>query len=333
MDAHLRNRAGGGSHAQGNARALERGPRRRGSAQHPFGISDEDFPVGSQINERLQIAALVQPRRQDPGQNIAADESSDARQESHDRVAAQPPAQIRGAKGLQPVILGFERVMRERLKIDAAKEMVHHRVAHEDDIPQVRLILANAFEEVFDQFANLFSRQPRQLGLALPRDRELDAAHDVRAVTGLRVQGRPDAEHAPAAQIEQLGNEGRGAQIDGDAQPGLRRKIKPRIIGQDRNLPLGDFKGRIRFGPGLARQAPAGIDLRSRQRSRFDFRNRRWRSEHADSTSFAAAAPAAGELDAVSEEMIVQRRAAFDHELLAERQQLDPYAIRHKSGG
>ena len=81
-------------HAHGNARALERRPRRRGRAQHALAVAHDDLAVRPQVNQRGQALALVQPRRQQPGQDVAAHEASQARQETHRRIAGQDPAQL-----------------------------------------------------------------------------------------------------------------------------------------------------------------------------------------------------------------------------------------------
>ena len=77
---NLRDGARRRAHADGNPRAFKCRAGGRGGAQEALPISHDEFAVCAQVDQRGQCIALVQPGCENSSQDVAADESSQARQ-------------------------------------------------------------------------------------------------------------------------------------------------------------------------------------------------------------------------------------------------------------
>ena len=119
--AHLRDGTRRRPHAHGNARPLERWPRRGGRAQHALTVAHHDFTIRPQVNQDRHFVTLVQLGRQQPRQDVAAHKAPQARQETHRRITRKLPAELRRLKHLQTRRHRLEGIPRKRLQADAAE--------------------------------------------------------------------------------------------------------------------------------------------------------------------------------------------------------------------
>ena len=62
----------GGPHAELDAAAFEGRSGGAGGAGQPLLVADDDLAVGADIDEQGQLGVFVDPRGQDPGDDIAA---------------------------------------------------------------------------------------------------------------------------------------------------------------------------------------------------------------------------------------------------------------------
>src|SRR5579859_718003 len=114
--------------------------------------------------------------------------------------------------------------MRQRLNADPAKQMVHHRVADQNDALQTvapRLPYATR-EKLADETANLRPDKCFQNGLTVFGHRKFDAAHHISSVLSLSIESRLNSKDPAGLQIEQLGDDGRCAQVNRHSKPGPR---------------------------------------------------------------------------------------------------------------
>src|SRR5512140_2349355 len=123
--------------------------------------------------------------------------------------------------------------MRERFETEAAEKMMHYRVANEDDTVQSSAGSRSRGAELLDEVANLGSDLFLQGWLAVGGDGELDAAHDVRAVFGLSIEGGLDGQDTAGLQVDKLGDQRGGAEVDGGAKPFLRREGERGVVGEN----------------------------------------------------------------------------------------------------
>jgi hypothetical protein len=130
---HLADGARDGAHAHADASSFERRSRRGGGTQHALAIADDDFPVGAEIDENKRPFALVHLRSQNAAQDVATDEAAEIRQEANARLVVETPTELLCAKAPRFGCRCFERSVRQRPEIDAAEEVVHDRVADEND--------------------------------------------------------------------------------------------------------------------------------------------------------------------------------------------------------
>ena len=70
IDAKIFQRPGGGAHPVLDPPAFKRRARRTGRGHHPFGIPDDNFAVGTDVDVQGQGFALVNPRAQHPRDDI-----------------------------------------------------------------------------------------------------------------------------------------------------------------------------------------------------------------------------------------------------------------------
>ena len=251
--------ARGGAHAARDAGAFERGAGGGRGAENPIAIAENDLAVGAEIHHGGQIGGFMQTSGKDAGKDVAADKSAKIGQEPNARISWQFPAERAGGEDFKVEPFGFKRAVGERLEIESTEQMMHDGVPGNDHMGEMVGQTVDCVDHFRDHFAELLADEPgKHFGLAAG---ELDAAHDIGAVLGLQVQGSADGEDMAGGEVEQLGDDGCGAQIDGDPETGLRGEREGRVIGQDRDLPLGEFKLEVSIGLGAAGEAPAGVEF------------------------------------------------------------------------
>jgi len=131
-----------------------------------------------------------------------------------------------GVELLPPRRSRLEGIQRQRFEAEAAEQVVHGCVA-DDDHAFERARVSGAFrQEVGRQGADLLARQVLQHALVRTVQGEFNAAHDVGAVLGLRVERRAHAQHASGLPVHQLRHEGGGAQVHRETPARLRREIQ-----------------------------------------------------------------------------------------------------------
>jgi len=89
---------------------------------------------------------------------------------------------------MEAPIPGNERRVRERLYIEAGKQVVHHRVADQHDLPQFGAARARHLGSHPTDCVSYERRQSR-IGQGIE-----DTAHHVGAMRGLRIQARAQTE-------------------------------------------------------------------------------------------------------------------------------------------
>jgi hypothetical protein len=112
--------------------------------------------------------------------------------------------------------------------------------------------------------------------------------------------------------VEELGDDRGGAEVDGHAEAGLRCERKGGVVGEDRGLPLGELELEVVVGGGATSEAPAGVELGGGESVEVVLGGWELALEDFDAAAFAAAAPAAGEFDAVIEEEQLEGGAGID---------------------
>jgi len=128
------------------------------------------------------------------GRNLetgAPDEPADAAEKTNAAALREVPPEFGRTVFDFPEFGGPERYSRKRRSIDAAEQVVHHRVARQDHLANIRFMPGG---HIGNQGADSCADHARQLVAEL---RELDAAHHVRAAHALRIQRRTCPEDLP----------------------------------------------------------------------------------------------------------------------------------------
>jgi hypothetical protein len=121
--------------------------------------------------------------------------------------------------------------------------MVHDRVADEHDLPHSFFMAGN---HIGDCLPNCFTDDARQLLIAKCM---LDAAHDVRSISRLRVQEGSRLLHLAGSKIDRLQDDRCSAQIDSNSQPITAGATSRSLVRQDAGCPLADLDGQWTFRP------------------------------------------------------------------------------------
>ena len=245
----------------------------------------------------------MQSRRHDTGQNVASDKAPETWQETQTGALRKPVERPSGER--HPVLRpALKRDVREGLHIQAAEQVMHHRVAHDDHVDQRR-----AARDLRHHLANAAADARRQPASVAPRHGALHAAHDVASERGLRIESRPHGHHVPGRQVHPLRHHRSRPQIDGDSEAFARPESEAPLVAEHRRLPLCDLQSDVFPRPQVASQPPARFDLRAGERPPV-FRTRpRVPRQQPDPASLAAAQPSARKLDTMGEQQILQRRS------------------------
>lgn len=169
---------------------------------------------------------FVELRGQDAGEDVTADETAKDGKEPDEGVTWQIPGERGGSEFLKLETDWIERAVGEGLYIEAGEEVLHHRIAHDHDVFEPGGEIVEGEEKFGNDLAKLLTDEPGEDVPLAGLYGEVNAAHHIRAMLRLSIQGRADCEHMAGAQVEQLSSDGGGAQIDGNAQARLRRKWK-----------------------------------------------------------------------------------------------------------
>ena len=313
LQLYLRDRAGRGAHSHRNARTLKGRPGRRGGAQQTLAIPHHDLTVGAQIHQPVQVLALVQARGENPRQNIAAHKPTQARQKAYPRPAS--PSPITDVQRLQAKLLRLERVPRKGLNIQPAKQMMHDRIAHHHDIPNLRFRHPRGKYQLRDQAPHLRANQIAELILSLLLEREANPAHHIGAKPRLPIERGGHRQHARGREVQQLGGEGGSSQIDRHTVAGPRREVKGRVIHQNRCVPLAQLDHQIILKRTLTGQSPTVRKFVRTQALALRGIDFHASIENANPAAAAPPLPAARELNALGEQQITQRRAPRSRQL------------------
>jgi hypothetical protein len=158
---------------------------------------------------------------------------------------------------VQAIVHRLKRSMGESFDTDAAEKVMHYRVADDDDPPETVRFVPGGMKQFSDQAADLSAYEFCEGLLPLFRDRILNAAHHIATMTRLRVQRRPHGQNMPCLEIEQLCRERSSSEVNGYAKPLLWGEDESSVIGQNRSIPLPQFKRQIVFHAALAGQPPS----------------------------------------------------------------------------
>jgi hypothetical protein len=201
---------------------------------------------------------------------------------------------------------GFEGGVGEGFEIEVGEEVVHDGIADQDDVIEGGGQVAVGEEEFGDHDTELVADEAGERGGLRVLEGEVDATHDIGAVACLGVEGSSDGEDVAGGEVEELSDDGGGAEIDGDAEAGLRREREGGVVGQDGMFPLCEFELEMGFGMGAAGEAPAFFEFTWGESEEIVFGGCEEAAEDADATAFAASMGSAREFESVGEEEVVK---------------------------
>ena len=178
----------------------------------------------------------MQTDRDDASQNVRANETADTRQEANDGGSRKLPTQVFSGKALLLEMRRGEGDVRERLGIEAAEQVVHHRVADQHHFHD---LLFAAGGDIDQHGSEEVANQDSEVIAAL---REANPAHHIGPMNCLRIQRRAQAKELSGREVQNLGNDRCGAQIDSHGETGAAGPSQLSIVGEHRHVPLFDLQ-------------------------------------------------------------------------------------------
>ena len=275
---------------------------------------------------RDQSVSLVQFRCQDTRQDIAANKAAQTGQEPH--PARQLPSQFARPEDLQTVVGRLKGIMGKGFNGDSAEQVMHDRIAHHHDVLQLSRPGLVRGEQILDQVADLLANDRFQPGLAAG-NRKIYAAHDIRPMLGLGVEGGAHGEDIPRPQIHKLRDQGSRAEVHRDAQPIPGREGQLRLVTENGRFPLGQFQLEIALCRSAAGQAPTSVDLGWGEQPLVVVRHWQGTMEDLNPAAFAPPPSATGKLHPLRKQHVLERRAARDRQRRSHREELDLDALGH----
>lgn len=283
----------------------------------------DDFAVRSKVDQRPQRPAFVEPGGEDAGEDVAADETAEARQKPDHHTGEVRPPQFVTPEDHFSQLRRLERGVRQRRRIQTGEQMVHGGVPHQNHFLHRRR--AGRLRAQFgQQSAKLLPDKVTQHERAAFLRGEVDPAHDVGAVNGLLIQSRAHRQHTTVRAVQQLQRQRRRTQVDRHPEPPLRRERDGGIIAQDGGLPLGHLEGQIPGHTRPATEPPAIRHLPGGEQSPVRFAGRQFTLRHPHPAPFATALAAAGKLDPVGEQRLAQPGPRRQFEDPVQRKQRNP---------
>jgi hypothetical protein len=133
VDPNALDRAGGGTLAAGDLRALEGRPGRARRGEDPSSSTEHDLRVGADVDQQLELRGAVWPLGEHRRRGVGADVTGDARQQVH---GGEGEVELEIARtGRHRAIGGqHERRLPQGRGVDAQHEVMHHRVADDRDV-------------------------------------------------------------------------------------------------------------------------------------------------------------------------------------------------------
>ncbi len=326
---HRLDGAGRGAHAVADARALEGGAGGGGGAEKAGPVADDDLAVRPEVGERRGGGGFVQARREDPGEDVAADESPEVGEEVDFAAGRKIPGEVGGKEAVGARACGLEGGARKRRGVDPAEEVAHRGIADDRDPVQGRPGDGGPGEKRLDHRADVAADEVFEGRAAVASERELDPAHDVGAVAGLGVQRGPHAQDPAVRKIEQLRDDRRRAEVHGGAEAaeGLERECF--VVREDGGLPLAYVEDEVAIRARPAGEPEAGGDLAGREDRAIVRGGQKIPLEDPDAAAPAAPEPAAREFEPPLEKDVLERRPALALDRLAERLEPDADAVGH----
>ena len=260
VDAHALDRPRRRTLSARDLRALERraGGARRG--EQPLAVAKHDLGVRPDVDDEVDDVLVVRRLRQDHAGGVGADVPGDQRQRVGTRARVRDDAELADRHGQR--FVGHERKRRaaELGRVEPEDEVVHDRVADDDELEDVVARRVGLRAELAHQLVEAAAHRGRQLDLAARVHHHVaHPAHQVLAKPDLGVHRAGAREHVAGVQVAQMPCHRRRADIERHAQ---RHIVEPgEDRGDQRAISHGD-----RGGPGTGAQG----GLQSGQHDRID---------------------------------------------------------------
>ena len=222
------------AHAVTDLGALERRAGRRRAGPEPLARAQQHLAVGPDVDGDADLGAVVDARRERDADGIGADEAGDERQQAHARLRRHLQEEL--ARGQGHRVAHHRRVGREAdvRGIDAEQDVMHARVADDDDLVdplgQHAGVAADLLDVLVQEADDPRVELPQIAGIEL---REGDARHEVAAEDRLRIQAGDRPELLAGLELDQGGHDARRADVDREAE--LHRRG---VAALDRKDPL-----------------------------------------------------------------------------------------------
>ena len=212
---HALDRAFGGTHAAADLCGLERRARRRRGGKRLGGRAEHDLGVGADVDEQPDAPVERQTGGKHTGDDVGANVRAERREQHRGCALVHLHAEVGCLRLGQAPGGDRERRHRERLGVDAERELDHRDVAGDDDLVDVCGIdssfRADLRRQLLERLVRAILQHPQR---ALVEHRRRDPRDDVGTEWLLRVQDRLDRLRLPRLEIEQRCDHRRRAEIE-----------------------------------------------------------------------------------------------------------------------
>ena len=203
--------------------------------------AERDLAVRADVDEQAQAPVARQPGREQAGDDVAADVGAERREHERGRARVHGDAEVGRARRGQLVRGDDERRHRQRLGIDAERELRHRRVAAERDLVDLlgldaRLLAHLARRARRASPARASCSVAERVGV---HHRRRDARDHVGAVGLLAVEHRAHRERLAGLEVEQRRDDRRRAEVERDRVAARRscRRARRRSAPRRRRPP------------------------------------------------------------------------------------------------
>ncbi len=229
VDPNALDRARRGALPARDLRALERRSGRAGRGQQPVAVAKHDLGVRAHVDDQVDDLLVVRGLRQDHAGGVGADVARDQRQRIDPGAGVDADGEV--ARRHRERVIGDERERRpaQLRRVEAEHEVVHDRVADDDQLEDVLTRGVGVRAELSHQLVETGADRGRQLHLAAGVHHHVaHPAHQILAKADLRVHRAGAGEHLAGVQIAEMPGHGGGADIEGHPE---RDVVEP---GEDR---------------------------------------------------------------------------------------------------
>ncbi len=295
IERDARDGARGRSHSHADRAGFKGRSRRRGGADNPSRLPMAISPFVPRSTKASRSSAARDAGGKNSGKNVRSHKTAQATLKANAAGRWQRPIQFVRPETLRAQMGRMERRMRKRLNIQPAKQVMHYRVADQNNFDN---LLFAAVRQLGDHLPQSKAHDRGQIGSLQNR---VNPAHHIRPERCLGIESGLDAAKlclvAKSIICAAIVVVPRSMAIP---RPDLPAPEKDGVVREHIHAPLAALKNQRRLRTRLAGETPSIGKFACRENRTVRFGNRKRSFEYADAASTAESCSAAWKLNARS---------------------------------